>query len=252
MRDWLLSTAWYGSAVAVAVAAAATIRPMTVIGLSTRQRALASAAAAIAAIVIMAWAAPSERRTSRSDTVLDRVMPVYQFREAHARVIAASPERVRAAIKAVTSSDIALFRLLTAIRRLGRAGPENILNAPAETPILDVATRSGFIVLADTEREIAFGTFVIAPPALRRQTIRGDDEWFNGIGGPGLAKAAMNFVFEAEGPARTRLTTETRIFATDRDTARRFTAYWRTIFPGSWILRVTWLRAIAGRAEAPD
>ena len=60
----------------------------------------------------------------------------------------------------------------------------------------------------------------------------------------------MNFVIEPDGPARTTLTTETRVFATDRRTLHAFTAYWRTIFPGSWILRVTWLNAIARRAEA--
>jgi hypothetical protein len=31
---------------------------------------------------------------------------------------------------------------------------------------------------------------------------------------------------------------------------RRFAPYWRTILPGSSILRVTWLRAIARRAES--
>ena len=48
---------------------------------------------------------------------------------------------------------------------------------------------------------------------------------------------------------RSRLTTETRIFATDDVALGRFTAYWRIIFPGSAILRMTWLRAIKARAE---
>jgi hypothetical protein len=43
--------------------------------------------------------------------------------------------------------------------------------------------------------------------------------------------------------------TETRVLATDEQTLKMFTAYWRTIFPGSAILRVTWLRAIKARAE---
>jgi hypothetical protein len=43
--------------------------------------------------------------------------------------------------------------------------------------------------------------------------------------------------------------TETRVFATDAVALRRFTPYWRIIFPGSAILRVTWLRAVKHRAE---
>lgn len=42
---------------------------------------------------------------------------------------------------------------------------------------------------------------------------------------------------------------ETTIAATDAEALRRFTPYWRVIFPGSAILRVTWLRAIKSRAE---
>jgi hypothetical protein len=39
------------------------------------------------------------------------------------------------------------------------------------------------------------------------------------------------------------------VFATDQAALRRFTPYWRAIFPGSSILRTTWLRAIKKRAE---
>jgi hypothetical protein len=58
----------------------------------------------------------------------------------------------------------------------------------------------------------------------------------------------MNFRVQPEG-AGSRLTTETRVIGTDAAAIRPFTPYWRTILPGSWILRVTWLKAIADRAE---
>ena len=60
--------------------------------------------------------------------------------------------------------------------------------------------------------------------------------------------AAMNFRVEPEGTG-SRLTTETRVSGADSAAIRPFTPYWRTILPGSWILRVTWLQAIARRAE---
>jgi hypothetical protein len=59
----------------------------------------------------------------------------------------------------------------------------------------------------------------------------------------------MNFLVEPDGPSACRVVTETRIFATDPWTLRRFTSYWRVIYPGSAILRVTWLRAVKARAE---
>jgi hypothetical protein len=252
MGDWLLSTAWYGSLLTAAIAAIGLIRPIALVGFPTRSRALIAAAAATAAIVAIVWNAPRDRGAAGTETVLDRVMPVYQFREMHERSIDAPPERVITAIKTVTASEIALFQLFTAIRRFGRTGPASILNAPADTPILDVATHSGFVLLADTERELVLATVVVAPRGMRPHIDRTDSRWFEGLTEPGIAKAAMNFHLEAAGPGRTRVTTETRVFATDRATVRRFAAYWRTIFPGSWILRVTWLRAIAARAEARD
>jgi hypothetical protein len=48
-----------------------------------------------------------------------------------------------------------------------------------------------------------------------------------------------------------RLTTETRVLATDSRTRRLFAAYWRLILPGSALMRRTWLAAIRRRAEGP-
>ena len=59
----------------------------------------------------------------------------------------------------------------------------------------------------------------------------------------------MNFLVEDEGGGWTRVTTETRVFATDAAATRRFAAYWRLIYPGSALIRRMWLRAIARRAE---
>ena len=71
---------------------------------------------------------------------------------------------------------------------------------------------------------------------------------FAALTAPGFAKAVMNFRIEDEGGGWTRLTTETRIDATDSATRRRFAAYWRVIYPGSALIRREWLRAIRERA----
>jgi len=250
MTDWLLSTLWYGSFVTALVAFVAIVKPMRKLGLGTRMRSGAVVAVAAALILVQANCAPSEESVTTPITALDAVMPAYQFREVHTRTVNASPAHTLAAIKAVTVSEIALFKAFTTIRRFGRPGPESILYAPEHQPILTVATRSGFLLLADSEREIVVGSIVAAPPTFRPSTISAPvAQWFRNIEHAEVVKATMNFRLEPVGAQRTRVTTETRVFAVDSTGLRQFTPYWRTIFPGSWILRVTWLTAIAQRAE---
>lgn len=180
---------------------------------------------------------------------LDRVTPAFQFGERHATTVNATPERVYRAIREVTASEIFLFRLLTRIRRLGRPGPESVLNAPEHLPLLDVATRTTFLTLADGPREIVVGTVVIAPRGTPRPSTPA--EFADLAGREGYALATMNFAIDprADGLA-CALSTETRVYATDELSRRRFASYWRFINLGSAFIRVMWLRAIKRRAEA--
>ena len=77
-------------------------------------------------------------------------------------------------------------------------------------------------------------------------------EAFRDLEAPGYAKASMNFAVRALGDGTSLLTTETRVAATDDATRHRFAAYWRLIYPGSALIRVNWLAAIARRAETPE
>jgi hypothetical protein len=108
-------------------------------------------------------------------------------------------------------------------------------------------------------RELVLGTLVMVPDDLRklplaeRQRLRAEfsPAKFVALDKPGYAKAAMNFVIADEGNGWTRLATDTRVHATSAGVRRRFAAYWRVIYPGSSLLRRTWLSAIRKRAEAP-
>jgi hypothetical protein len=60
----------------------------------------------------------------------------------------------------------------------------------------------------------------------------------------------MNFWTSDAGRGRTRLSTETRIAATDARARRRFAAYWLVVRPGSGLIRRLWLRAVKKRAES--
>ena len=61
----------------------------------------------------------------------------------------------------------------------------------------------------------------------------------------------MNFLIRPDGSGGSVLSTETRVFATDAAAHRAFATYWRTIYPGSAIIRRMWLRAIKQHAEQP-
>lgn len=165
---------------------------------------------------------PVGEKHATGTTQLDRVMPVWEFDERHEIEIAATPEQIFDAVRRVRAGDIRFFNTLTAIRRGGGRSPEGILNAGKDAPILDVALRGGFFVMADdSPRELVIGSYVIRPKR---------------------AIAAMNFLVEGN-----RLITETRVHTTDDWARRRFAAYWRIIHPGSDIIRREWLAAIKRR-----
>jgi hypothetical protein len=233
----------------VVVGAIALVRPLRFLGIRSRWRAAAVLASG-PLFVALGWSLPApEVRVDPPQSRLDEYVPVYQFSERHVLHVAAPPAQVFRAIRAVTADDIFLFRTLTWIRRFGRPGPEGILDPPERRPLLDVATRTAFLLLAEEPgREIVVGTLVVAPSGYRRHD-RPTPEEFARLAAPGFAKAAMTFQVEPSAGGGSELSTETRVFATDPSSRRRFAAYWRVIYPGSALIRRMWLRAIRARAE---
>jgi hypothetical protein len=225
------------------------VRPLPLRGIKTRQRGTVVLIAG-GVLVLTGFVLPArETRVITAQSQLDDFVPVYQFQEFHSIRIHAPKDRVYEAIKAVTADEIALFRTLTWIRRLGLPARESILNPPPGVPLLDVATRTGFLRLAEEPgREIVVGTLAVAPRGWRP---KGDPSasGFKALKAPGFALAAMNFRVQDAGPEDCVLTTETRIYATDSEAERKFAAYWRVIYPGSALIRRMWLRAIGARAE---
>ncbi len=191
-----------------------------------------------------------ETRVAVAQWHLDRFVPIYQFHEVHSTRVSASKERVYRAIKDVTADEIMFFQTLTWIRRLGCPGPTSILNPPGQMPLLEVATSTGFLLLAEEpNREIVLGTVVRAPAGFQPKR-EPKPEDFKSIHEPGFGIAAMNFRVDDAGSGASLVTTETRVFATDASSRRGFARYWRVIYPGSALIRRMWLRAIRRRAEA--
>jgi len=222
------------------------VKPIRRLRIGTRRRALAVFAAGLALAFLGLVLPAPESRVQRAETRLDEFAPVWQFHEFHTMRVDAPPERVYEAIQRVRADEIAFFRALTWIRRGGKPLPESILNAGDRASIIDVATRSGFIYLAnDPPREMVIGT-VIAAPRGTRGTLTPDV--FRRTLPPGFTLASMNFVVRPDGTGSI-VSTETRVYANSAAGRRRFAAYWRAIYPGSALIRRMWLRAIARRAE---
>jgi hypothetical protein len=142
------------------------LRPLSFLVIRTRRQAALVLVLGLT-LVVMGGSLPArEVRVATPRTELDQFAPVYQFGEFHSIRITAPKEQVYRALKSVTAEEIAWFRTLTWLRRLGLSGPESILNPPPHVPLLNVATRTSFLVLVEEpDREIVLGT--LAP---RRQT----------------------------------------------------------------------------------
>jgi len=185
---------------------------------------------------------------------LDEIMPAYHFCEVHATRVQGTAAVAYSAVRGVTADEIELFRLLMGARSLPAriAGKRRSGLGTANEPLLDEMLRSGFLVLAEEPgREIVFGL-------VGRVWRMAGDERPPGVDGlpafvaferPGYAKVATNLVVTDSGDGWCRVTTETRILATDASARRAFGAYWRVIRPGSGLLRRSWLAAIRRRAE---
>ena len=225
------------------------IRPLRFIYIRTRRLALMVAGfGLLLSLGVLLLPYRNQQAASRV-AKLDGWMPRWQVGERHVLKIAAPPAKVFAAIHEVRADEILLFRTLTAIRRCGGTGPESILNAPEQKPLLDIATQTTFILLDDVApRELVIGTIIAAPRRVREVGPLAPI-LFRGTLPPGVVLATMNFLVTPDEDGGSTVATETRVCANSPAAVRRFGIYWRLIHPGSDIIRRMWLRAIARRAE---
>jgi hypothetical protein len=182
--------------------------------------------------------------------LLDEIMPEFQFDEVHRVRVDALPGRTLEAVRQATPGEMPLVRLLFRIRSLpailtkGRGLP----TARSE-PLFGQLMDSGFVSLREEPgREMVAG--VVGQPwklGGSLLTIKDACE-FVAFERPAYMKAALNFFVEPEG-GRTELSTETRVLITDTASRRRFGYYWKTIRPGSAVIRRSWLWAAKRRAE---
>jgi hypothetical protein len=178
--------------------------------------------------------------TTVTRTLLDAVLPEFDFRSRQSRRIHATPERVAEAVDA--------FRVHGAAMLLVRARG---LHLPSG-PLREVLTRSGFTVLAEQPGlEMVAGTtgqfWMLREQAHMEAPL--DLEAFRDFDRPGWAQAAVSLRIEPRPDGFTDVTTETRVRCVDDAARRRFAAYWLVIRVFSDWLRRDFLRGIARIAE---
>ena len=146
--------------------------------------------------------------------LIDDWLPEFDVGERHDAAVAADPER---ALDVALASPVAPDRVVAALLR--------VRGMPARGQTLDEFFHSNdFEELARTPTEFA--------AALERAGVR------------------IVIDFRAEPiPGGSRLTTETRVKATDERSRRRFRLYWLLIGPLSALIRRRWLRAIQKAAR---
>jgi hypothetical protein len=173
-------------------------------------------------------------------TLLDAVLPEFDFSSRHTRCVAATPERVAEAVNGVRLGGAA--SLLVKIRGL---------HIPSG-PIWDALAGSGFTVLAERPGvELVAGT-TGRFWALREQAhIEAplDLQAFRAFDRPGWAQGAMSLRLEPLENGSTLVTTETRVRCVDDAARRRFAIYWLFIRIFSEWLRRDFLRRIARIAD---
>ena len=250
MKNLIAVSMVYGGLLVTLLGTVSAVWPLRLLAIRSRVTGAIVLFCGVLIFVIGAILPAGETRIPSAQTKLDEFAPVYQFSESHSIQIHSSRERVYEAIRQVTAGEIKLLRTLTWIRRLGRETPPGVLNAPQNEPVLDVALRSGFLLLADEPgHEIVIGALVRVPAGWRPSK-KPTPDGFKSLSAPGFALASMNFLIEEAGPNRCVVTTETRVFTTDPSSRRKFGEYWRVIYPGSALIRRMWLQAIKKRAES--
>lgn len=200
------------------------------------------------AIAALLWPAPTIR-VAQHRTVLDDIMPEYQFSERHSERIHAKPEQVMQAIRQSTFRDMKSLMTLLKIRGAVSRSREDtgVFLRWQDKPILDSFTASGYLS-GGSEHEIVAcgGANLRAGGPLRVRTLKEYADYRE----QGGVKMAFDFNVEDAGGGWSTVTAETRVVATDDLTRRGMGRYWRLILPGSGLLRRQWLDGIKRRAES--
>lgn len=182
--------------------------------------------------------------------LIDRYVPVCQFRERHEMLVDAPPAMLLDAVLQPDISDDPWMRTFIRMREF----PERFLSRLTGSGELKGKPPFGldnFLLLGrDGDREIAFGLLGKFWKFDYGQVRVPDAAAFHRFDAPGVAKLVLNLTAEKMADGRTRLATETRIFCNDRKSVLCFTPYWWLIRPVSGLIRRRLLARISRHAAS--
>ena len=190
------------------------------------------------------WPAPTVH-VAQHRTILDDVMPEYQFSERHSQRVHAAPHQALQAVRQSTFGDMrslgTLLKIRAAALRIHDSG-----ESLEDKRVLDAFASSGYLS-AGTEREVVMVGVanVRAGGPVKLQTLQQIADYRE----QGGIKIGYDFRVDDVSDGWCTISTETRVMATDDATLRGMSRYWRLIVPGSGLLRRQWLNGIKRRAE---
>ena len=178
--------------------------------------------------------------------LLERVLPHYDRREYHETWLDAEPAEAWTALHALQVRDLPLTVALTRLRG-GPAAWFGRVEGLDQRALDCVAPRE---LVSERPQELVLGDIACytATRPSRPEIERGDLAAFLDFAEPGWSKVAMNFRFTPERDG-TRLSTETRVQATDEATRRAFRRYWLLVRAGSGLIRRDILGAVRSAAR---
>lgn len=170
--------------------------------------------------------------------LIDEWLPEFDVVERHDAALPLEPDRALALALSTPAAPDSVVRALIAVRGMAASG-ETIER-------FFVAHR--FVVLAETETEWVIGGIgAVWRPRGGLVHLADAEEW-RIAAVPGTIKAAVSFRADPI-PGGSRLTTETRVKATDARAHRAFRLYWLAVGPFSALIRRRWLRVIQAEAR---
>ena len=241
-----LSTLAYSGIVLALCGLANLVLPFRFLGVRKRAvGALILAGGVALTLAALFWPA-SMIHVAQHRTVLDDIMPEYQFFERHSARIHARPEQVMQAIHQSTFGDLKSLVTLLKIRGAVLRTPSHDIGDWQDKRVLDAFSASGYLFGGSEHEIVMFGVWNVR--ANRRPEVRTLQELAD-YREQGAVKMAFDFNVEEAGEGWSKISTETRAVALD-DSSRGMARYWRLIVPGSGLLRLQWLEGIKKRAES--
>jgi hypothetical protein len=205
----------------------------------------------MAAAAALIWIRPWRTKVAPS-TLLDDVLPAYQFRDTIAITIDSSPERILAAFRGVTLRDMPIAWLMGALRYLPQSLLGNAPDAGPDQPFFAMLRCSTCaIALAERPGEVALGII-----GRLHQLADQDPQQLSGARAfrafdrPGFEKLALSVRVLPHDDTNV-VVVEHRIQALGRSARLRFGLYWLVIKPMGAFVTYQMLRAVRRIACEP-